>query len=158
MRSQFTADQITRSKKFEGAWWGHGRVWINCSFAKTPADVGGVGTPHEGQVWTYDPKRERLTLEVRFDPGGLFDGPDNITVSPHGGVFLAEDGDGDQYVIYIDKRNQAFAFAKNRIQFDGGFQEFTGPNFSADRKILFANVQVPGYVYAIRGPFNKQRR
>jgi len=157
VRSQFTADQITRSKKFEGAWWGHGRVWINCSFAKTAADVGGVGTPHEGQVWTYDPKRERLTLEVRFEPGGLFDGPDNITVSPHGGVFLAEDGDGDQYVIYIDKRNQAFAFAKNRIQFDGGFQEFTGPNFSPDGRFLFVNTQQPGITYAITGPWSGGR-
>jgi hypothetical protein len=38
------------------------------------------------------------------------------------------------------------------------FTRASGPNFSADRKILFANVQVPGYVYAIRGPFKKQRR
>jgi secreted PhoX family phosphatase len=94
---------------------------------------------------------------VRFEPGGLFDGPDNITVSPHGGVFLAEDGDGDQYVIYVDKRNQAFAFAKNRIQFNGGFQEFTGPTFSPDGRFLFVNTQQPGITYAITGPWSGGR-
>jgi hypothetical protein len=78
--------------------------------------VSNVGTPHEGQVWTYDPRRERITLRARFEPGGLFDGPDNITVSPHGGAFLCEDGDGDQYVIYLDDENRAFAFANNRHQ------------------------------------------
>jgi hypothetical protein len=44
----------------------------------------------------------------------------------------------------------------------GGFTdpldgEFAGPTFSHDRKILFANVQSPGDVYAIQGPFRKQR-
>jgi hypothetical protein len=32
-----------------------------------------------------------------------------------------------------------------------------GAHAGGDRKLLFANVQVPGYVYAIRGPFKKQR-
>jgi secreted PhoX family phosphatase len=35
--------------------------------------------------------------------------------------------------------------------------EFARPNFSHDKKILFANVQSPGFVYAIQGPFGKQR-
>jgi secreted PhoX family phosphatase len=152
IRNQFTTE-ITRSKKFEGLWFGGGKVWINCSFAKTPADVSNVGTPHEGQVWSYDPRKERLTLEVRFEPGGLFDGPDNLTVSPHGGGFLCEDGDGDQYVIYVDDRAKAFAFAKNRIEFGGGFQEFTGATFSPDGRFLFVNTQQPGITYAITGPW-----
>lgn len=42
---------------------------------------------HDGQVWFYDPKRQTLTLKLRFgvnpspDQDGAFDGPDNITVS-----------------------------------------------------------------------------
>ena len=151
-RTQFTTE-VTRSHKFEGIWWEDGQAWINCSFAKSAADVGAVGTPHEGQVWTYDPRKERITLHIRFEPGGLFDGPDNITVSPNGGAFLCEDGDGDQYVIYLDEKNRAFAFAQNRISFGGGFQEFTGATFSRDGRILFVNTQQPGITYAIKGPW-----
>jgi secreted PhoX family phosphatase len=154
IRTQLT-DQVTRSKKFEGLWWGRGQLYINCSYAKTAADVSNIGTPHEGQVWTYDPRQERIALHIRFEPGGLFDGPDNITVSPHGGAFLCEDGDGDQYVIYLDDENRAFAFAKNRIAFDGGFQEFTGATFSRDGRFLFVNTQQPGITYAIKGPWAK---
>jgi len=152
IRTQLT-NEVTRSKKFEGLWWGNGQLYINCSFAKTAADVSNIGTPHEGQVWTYDPRRNRIELHARFAPGGLFDGPDNITVSPHGGAFLCEDGDGDQYVIYLDDENRAFAFAKNRIAFDGGFQEFTGATFSRDGRFLFVNAQQPGITYAIKGPW-----
>ena len=47
---------------------------------------------HDGAVWFYDPKRRTLTLKVLLgvnpDPSvdGAFDGPDNITVSPWGGL------------------------------------------------------------------------
>jgi hypothetical protein len=142
IRTQLT-NEVTRSKKFEGLWWGNGQLYINCSFAKTAADVSNIGTPREGQVWTYDPRRNRIKLRARFAPGGLFDGQDNITVSPHSGAFLCEDGDGDQ----------AFAFARNRIAFDGGFQEFTGATFSRDGRFLFVNTQQPGITYAIKGPW-----
>jgi uncharacterized protein len=76
-------------------------------------------------------------------------------VSAYGGVILAEDGDGVNHLVGATDRGEAFFFARND---DPENSEFTGPNFSADRRILFANVQVPGYVYAIRGPFKKQRR
>jgi hypothetical protein len=36
---------------------------------------------------------------------------------------------------------------------DGG--EFTGPVYSADGAVLFANVQVPGTLYAITGPWRR---
>jgi secreted PhoX family phosphatase len=49
---------------------------------------------------------------------------------------------------------EAFFFARND---DPGDSEFTGPTFSQDEKILFANVQSRGYVCAIQGPFTKQR-
>ena len=49
---------------------------------------------------------------------------------------------------------EAFFFARNEDPEDS---EFTGPTFSQDKKILFANVQSPVYVFAIHGPFRKQR-
>ena len=33
--------------------------------------------------------------------------------------------------------------------------EFTGPVFSADGKVLFANIQEPGHVFAITGPWGR---
>ena len=33
--------------------------------------------------------------------------------------------------------------------------EFTGPVFSADARILFANIQSPGHVFAITGPWGR---
>ena len=47
-----------------------------------------------------------------------------------------------------------FFFARNE---EAESSEFTGPNFSHDKKFLFANVQSPGIVCAISGPFRRQR-
>jgi secreted PhoX family phosphatase len=49
---------------------------------------------------------------------------------------------------------EAFFFARNDHP-DGS--EFAGPTFSQDKQILFANIQEPGYVLAIQGPFTRQR-
>ena len=47
---------MTRSRKFEGAWWGKGVAYIVCSYARTTD--GSVGQ-HDGQVWRHDPARGR---------------------------------------------------------------------------------------------------
>ena len=155
-RRQFTNDQITRSRKYEGMWWGDGGAYFVCSFART-AD--GSAAQHDGQIWFLDPCDETIELKLHFaytpdDQDTDPDGPDNITVSAYGGVIIAEDGDGIQHLVGSTDRGDAFFFARND---DPENSEFTGPTFSHDRKILFANVQVPGYVYAITGPFKKQR-
>jgi secreted PhoX family phosphatase len=155
IRNQFADGDITRSKKFEGVWFGHGKVWINCSYAKTAADYT-TGTPHEGQVWLYDPAAETLTLKVRLAPGGLFDGPDNIVVARWGEAFLCEDGDGDNYVIGVASDDVPFAFAKNQIFFANEFSEFTGACFSTDQSTMFVNTQRPGITYAITGPWHRR--
>jgi len=35
--------------------------------------------------------------------------------------------------------------------------EVTGPAYSPDAKNLFANIQEPGYMFAITGPWRRQR-
>ncbi|MEV4116610.1 alkaline phosphatase PhoX [Nonomuraea sp. NPDC049695] len=153
-RKQFTDDQITRSRKLEGAWWADGGAYFVASFAR---HTDGSVNEHDGQVWFYDPRHETVTLKVLFgvnpDPtqDTNFDGPDNITVSPYGGVILAEDGEGIQHLVGVTDRGQTYPIARNEIN-DG---EFTGPNFSADGRILFANIQSPGYVFAITGPWRR---
>ncbi|MQY03640.1 alkaline phosphatase PhoX [Actinomadura macrotermitis] len=149
-RKQF--DKITRSQKLEGAWWGHGKAYFVASFSKTAS---GAAADHAGQVWVYDPRHETIELELIFKPGGRFDGPDNITVSPYGGgVMLAEDGDGEQHLIGTTRANKPFAMARNAFN----DSEFTGVTFSPDGRVLFANRQEgPGVTFAITGPWHRLR-
>jgi secreted PhoX family phosphatase len=146
------AGPITRSRKLEGAWWDDDGFWFVSSFAR---NSDGSAAQHDGQVWFLDPRTDTITLKIAFaytpgDQDNDPDGPDNITVSPFGGVIMAEDGEGRQHLVGADDRGRAFFFARNELP---GSEEFTGPNFSRDRRILFANVQVPGHVFAITGPF-----
>ena len=145
-------DTVTRSQKLEGAWWGHGKAYFVCSYAKKKDGAAG---DHAGQVWTYDPRRNEIELQLSFAPGGRFDGPDNITVSPYGGgVILAEDGDGEQYLVGTTRKNKPFAMARNALN----GSEFTGVTFSPDGRILFANRQSdPGATFAITGPWHRLR-
>ncbi len=152
-RQQLTDTDITRARKLEGAWWGDGGAYIVTSFARVESPV-----PHDGQVWFYNPRRSTLTLRLRFavnpNPAvdGAFDGPDNITVSPYGGLVLAEDGQGIQHLVGVTADGRTFPLARNDIDDN----EFTGPTYSLDRRILFANLQSPGTMFAITGPWRRQ--
>ncbi len=150
-RMQFGDRAVTRSRKLEGMWWADGGAYFVSSFARTED---GSAAQHDGQVWFLDPLADTITLKLRFaySPRNQDvnpDGPDNITVSPYGGVILAEDGEGVQHLLGSNSRGQTFFFARNDIS-EG---EFAGPNFSADKKTMFANIQDPGLVFAITGPF-----
>jgi secreted PhoX family phosphatase len=152
-RKQFA--EITRSRKLEGMWWGDNGAYFVASFARFSD---GSEAQHDGQVWFYDPKRQTVELKLYFvytpgDQDSDPDGPDNITVSPFGGVILAEDGEGKQHLVGSTDSGDVFFFARNELPDNN---EFTGPTFSHDRKILFANIQTPGHVFSIQGPFRRQ--
>ena len=155
-RKQFSDGQVTRSRKLEGAWWADGRAYIVCSYAR----VGdGSAVEHDGQVWSYDPAGQTLRLEARFglnpDPAGRKpDGPDNITVSPWGGLMLAEDGAGVQHLYAVTPDGVPSPFARNALNDN----EFAGICFAPDRRTLFASIQTPGVTFAITGPFALVRR
>jgi hypothetical protein len=160
VRKQFTNDQITRSRKLEGAWWGDNGCFFVASYART---TDSPGTPHDGQVWFYDPLKETIELKLRFeydqtDDDTHFDGPDNISVSSRGnGLIIAEDGDGQQHLFGATLEGNTYPVARNEINLGTAdapdFSEFCGPVYSPDGKILFANVQEPGILYAITGPW-----
>ena len=106
-------------------------------------------------MWFYDPGTQTVTLKTIFgvnpDPdvdAANYDGPDNMTLSPHGGLILAEDGEGVQHLVGVTEDGRTYPMARN----DLNGSEFTGPAFSADGKVLFANIQSPGHVFAITGP------
>lgn len=105
VRNQFESGQVTRARKLEGQWWADGGAFFVSSFARTDD---GSTNDHDGQVWFYDPSSETITLKTIFgintepqEDNGNFDGPDNITVSPHGGLILAEDGSGVSYLVGV---------------------------------------------------------
>ena len=125
------------------------------SFARSESPV-----PHDGQVWFHDRRRATLTLKLRFgvnpnpdQDGTNYDGPDNITVSPLGGVILAEDGEGVQHLVGATPGGQTYPIARN----DLNTNEMAGPVYSRDKRILFANLYEPGICYAITGPWRNQR-
>ena len=154
-RSQAYEKPITRSRKLEGMWWGDGGAYFVASFARTSD---GSAAQHDGQVWFLDPDEDTIELKLHFaytpsDQDSDPDGPDNITVSAHGGLIIAEDGDGVQHLVGATDSGETFFFARNEFN----DSEFAGPTFSTDKKTLFANIQSPGYVFAIQGPFRKQR-
>ncbi|MCT9929639.1 PhoX family protein [Planotetraspora sp. A-T 1434] len=154
VRKQLTNDQVTRARKLEGAWWADGGAYFVSSYARTSD---GSVNEHDGQVWFYDPESETITLKTIFgvnpDPeqDTNYDGPDNITVSPYGGIILAEDGEGLSHLVGVTKHGTAYPMARNELN----DSEFTGPTFNGDGKILFANIQTPGYVLAITGPWGR---
>jgi uncharacterized repeat protein (TIGR03803 family) len=140
--------------RLEGCWHGGGLVY----FTATNGGPAGMG-----QVWSYDPAASKLRLLVSSPHAGVLQGPDNVTVSPRGGVLLCEDASGAQFLQGLSPEGEVFRFAQNRVVLDGtrGFEgdfsasELAGACFSPDGQWLFANVYTPGITVAIRGPWGK---
>ncbi|MEU5053231.1 alkaline phosphatase PhoX [Streptomyces sp. NPDC021096] len=163
VRKQFKDGQVTRARKLEGMWWGDGGAYVVASFAREESPA-----QHDGQVWFYNPRRRTLTLKVLLgvnkEPGrdGAFDGPDNITVSPYGGLVIAEDGEGVQHLFGAAEDGRTYPIARNELNIGSPgkpeYSEFTGVTFSPDGRTLFANIQEPGIMLAITGPWRRQGR
>lgn len=164
VRQQFPDGEVTRARKLEGMWWGDGGAYLVASYAR---EEDSPGEPHDGQVWFYDPRRRTLTLKVRFgvnpDPehGPRPDGPDNITVSPHGGLVIAEDGEGLQHLWGTTDDGRTYQLARNEVNVgtdrEPEYSEFTGVCFAPDGRTLYANIQEPGIMLAITGPWRRSR-
>ncbi|MPZ17564.1 MAG: DUF839 domain-containing protein [Luteitalea sp.] len=138
--------------RLEGAWHGQGRIY----FLATSG-----GDAERGQVWEYDPAAERLRLVFESPGADVLDMPDNVCVSPRGGLLLSEDGQGEQFVRGLTTDGQIFDFARNNVVLRGerGFtgdyrrSEIAGVNFSPDGEWLFFNIQTPGISIAVTGPW-----
>src|SRR5262245_4111756 len=140
--------------RLEGIWYGNKMLYFNST------NGGGAG---EGQVFAYDPKREKLTLIFESPDEDILDNPDNITVSPRGGIILCEDGDlTGQRLQGLTLDGQIFEFARNNVQLagqknglSGDFRgsEWAGATYSWDGQWLFVNIQTPGITFAITGPW-----
>lgn len=165
-RAQDYPKPITGGYKLEGAWWGERDrcVYFVSSFARTEL---GPARNHDGQVWKFDPRRRTLRLEVIFTrptPGPdnpEFDAPDNICMSPYGGLMMCEDGIGDAYMLGTTRDGEVFHFARNRVNNgtpeEPSYGELAGVGFSADGETMFFNVYDPGMTFAVTGPWDRRR-
>jgi secreted PhoX family phosphatase len=152
---------ITRGQKLEGAYWGDGSVYFVSSYAR---DSEGSSANHDGQVWRYDPGANTLELVIVFgyDPAEqVTEGPDNIALSPYGGLMVCEDLGGDNYVLGTTADGETFPLARNRLNIgseaEPEYGEFAGAAFSADGRTLYFNVYNPGTTFAVTGPWARQR-
>jgi uncharacterized protein len=164
-----------RMSRGEGIWHAGGRMFIVDTAAGTDA-AGRLGRG-EGAVWELTLATMRLrALFVSGDPGAG-NNPDNVTVSPRGGVLLCEDGGGatDAYgtgnrLLGLSAAGEAYIFAKNHMVLSadqigaagktvapGDYRgsEFTGACFEPAGRWLFVNIQTPGLSFAITGPWQR---
>ena len=139
--------------RLEGCWYGNdAKIYI-------VSTSGGIG---QGQIWEYDPGDETISLLFQSPGAAVLNAPDNITVSPRGGLVLCEDGNGQEFLHGLTVEGEIFKFAQNNVVLNGernGFvgdfrdREWAGACYSPDGKWLFANVQTPGITFAITGPW-----
>lgn len=154
----------------EGCWEDHGSIY----FVSTDG-----GPANLGQVWEYCTAEEELTLVFEADDASEVDGPDNIAVSPRGGIILCEDGDSNpKRMVGLSHHGEIFQFCENNVVLaDGDIDTVdavfpgTKENFWDDHvgdfrsrewagatfydNWLFANIQSPGITFAITGPWEK---
>ena len=123
-------------RRLEGIWYFKGKFY----FSSTNGGNAGVG-----QIWLYDPVAETITL-VYESPGiHDLDFPDNIAVSPRGGIVICEDGAGSQFLRGLTPAGDIFDFARN-IHND---LEMAGTCFSPDGQTMFVNLYGLGAVRTI---------
>jgi secreted PhoX family phosphatase len=139
--------------RLEGAWYGGGLIY----FTSTSG-----GNARMGQVWELDPVREELRLVIESPGAEVLNMPDNICVSPRGGLLLCEDGTSNPCLHGVTRDGRIFRFGRNtmvlageRNGLAGDFRnrEFAGACFSPDGQWLFVNIQTPGVTLAITGPW-----
>jgi secreted PhoX family phosphatase len=140
--------------RLEGAWPGNGRIY----FVATSG-----GNAAEGQVWEYDPPAAKLRLVFESPGADVLDNPDNLCVSPRGGLALCEDGKDLQFVRGLTTDGRIFDFAQNNVVLRGEFgfngdyrgSEVAGVTFSPDGRWLFFNIQSPGITVGVTGPWER---
>ena len=139
--------------RLEGAWYGNGHIYF---VATSGGDLA------RGQVWEYTPAAERLRLVYESASAEVLDAPDNLCVSPRGGLVLCEDGTGVDFIRGLTTDGHIFDFARNNVVLDGERNgiagdftgsEFAGVTFSPDGRWLLFNIQSPGITFAVTGPW-----
>ncbi|HEX7277508.1 MAG TPA: alkaline phosphatase PhoX [Acidimicrobiales bacterium] len=157
--NQVRVKGAARISRGEGAWYGNGLVYI----------VSTDGAPtRQGQVFALDPVAGTFTCVFASPSSGVLNAPDNICVSPRGGLVLCEDGSGLEFLHGLSPAGEIFPFAQNNLVLPASFEatkgysgdfsgsEWAGATFEpTNGQWLFANLQSPGITFAITGPWRQ---
>ncbi len=147
-------------RRLEGCWFANGAVYF------TSTDGGDAG---HGQVWEYKVAGKsggHLNLIFETPDSDTLSFPDNLNVTPRGGILLCEDTSrprislpfSEQYMKGLTRSGQVFDFALNLAD----NREWAGACWSPDGEYLFVNTQGetrvaanprPSRTYAIWGPW-----
>ena len=165
--------------RLEGCWEDDGTIFFVSTSGgdRKNGDVNSDGYAEGfGQVWAFRPRRQTLTLVYESRGGGQeADSPDNLTVTPRGGLLACEDDassafadthplapgiDNVNRLIGITQGGHAFEFAVNVHN----VSELAGACFSPSGKTLFFNLfgraaftedPVEGMTVAVTGPWRR---
>jgi uncharacterized protein len=156
----------------EGCWVANGICYFTDKQVTTsPARAGRIWALHLAS----------MTLKAIFVSNDIQVGnsPDNVCVSPRGGVLFCEDGGTggpnsggtvtEQRLMVLDPSGGASIFAKHNFNFTADQltavgksaalagnrrnTEWAGAVFSPDGRVLFVNLYTPGITLAITGPW-----
>ena len=124
-----------------------------------PDSVAGFGNGW-GQVWAYDPKREKLRVVYQSPDRATLDFPDNITTSNRGTLVVCEDNSQDNFIRGLSPEGDLWDIALNRLTSSTGADrsgdEFAGSAFSHTGQTLFVNIQASrGMTFAIWGDWGQ---
>jgi secreted PhoX family phosphatase len=137
--------------RLEGCWHGDRSIFFNATSG---------GDASAGQVWQYHIGRRELQLVFESPSVDVLNSPDNICVSPRGGIVICEDGSGVNHVRGLTQDGRIFDLIRN----DLSGSEFAGACFSPQGRTLFVNIQGEtrplenpggdkGLTFAIWGPW-----
>jgi secreted PhoX family phosphatase len=157
--SQGLAAGGSRFIALEGCTYANGSVYFT-------SKLGGRATA--GYVLEYDPMREKIWMVYESQGHEQFSGPDNIVVSPRGGLVICEDrlsmNKEAQTVAGLTPEGEFFRFCQVNPRLRGEYgghdladtvrtSEWAGATFSEDGAWLFLNIYSPGVTVAITGPW-----
>ena len=144
-----------RFARLEGAFHGDDGIYV--------VSTNG-GEAEAGQVFHYRPTGDdtgELRMVFESPSHDVLDSPDNIVLSPRGGLVLCEDGTDDQYVRGLDREGRVVDLVRAPRVGEDQPGEFAGSCFSPDGRVMFFNVQGdrdaggtrPSATYALWGPW-----
>lgn len=158
----------------EGCWVADGVVYF------TDKATGTSPVARAGVIWALH--LSSMVLKAIFVSRDRVVGnsPDNICVSPRGGLLFNEDGGNSapksaeiesQHLKVLTPQGSSYIFAKHNFNFtaaqlsgagkstslagDHRDSEWAGSVFSPDGRVLFVNLYTPGITLAITGPWNR---
>ena len=156
-----------RFRRLEGAWWG---TTLGYFLATTGGTTMGQPPGGEGQVFEFNPFNQTIKLIYNSPTAIDCENPDNLTVTPRGGLLMCEDNSGStsndaERLIGLTLTGNTFTFAKNNIMLSKAYNarvlagdyrqnEWAGACYSPDGQWLFVNIQTPGVTFAITGPWS----